>query len=278
MPRADILTVQDVHVRRGQSQLLHAVNWQVREREHWVVLGANGSGKTTLLKVLLGLMSPSAGEITLLTHRYGAADWRDVRRSIGMVSSALHAHIPAGELALATVISGRYAQLDFWGSATRADVRAARQALGSLRVAHVADRPWGWLSQGERQRVLIARALVAKPRLLILDEPCAGLDPVARTDFLASIDDLATTTRAPTLVLVTHHVEEITPAFSHVLVLTEGRVAAAGPRDVVLQGKILSAAFGRPLRLRRRGSGWSLTVAPSPLSAGRTSRRAPPGS
>jgi iron complex transport system ATP-binding protein len=233
----------------------------VQPGQHWVVLGPNGSGKTSLLKVLTGLMSPSAGQIRVGGRRYGATDWREVRQAIGLVSSALQMHVPPTEFAIETVISGRYDQLDLWAPVTEGDRRAARVQLRALGIVDRANRPWAYLSQGERQRVLIARALVARPRLLILDEPCAGLDPVARADFLAGVDGLARSPRAPTLVFVTHHVEEIMPAFTHVLVLAEGRVAAAGPRDDVLTGANLSRAFGRALQLRRSRRGWALTVA-----------------
>ncbi|HEX2100122.1 MAG TPA: ATP-binding cassette domain-containing protein, partial [Candidatus Synoicihabitans sp.] len=161
MPSTPILAVDHVRVQRGAVRLLDEVSWRVQAGEHWVVLGANGSGKTSLLRVLMGFLSPSAGEIDVLGHRYGATDWREVRPAIGLVSSALHAHIPGGEPAEETVISGRYAQLDFWGEATAADRSTARRALRQMNAAMLADRPWAWLSQGERQRVLIARALVA---------------------------------------------------------------------------------------------------------------------
>src|SRR5690606_37423473 len=136
----------------------------------------------------------------------GRTDWREIRRHLGLVTSALQGHIPGGEPALETVISGRYDQLDFWGTATPADERAARRRLRDLHAAEIADRPWAYLSQGERQRVLIARALAARPRILVLDEPCAGLDPVARADFLRSVEAITHLKRAPSIVLVTHHV------------------------------------------------------------------------
>jgi len=241
--------------------MLDRLTWRIQPGEQWVVLGANGSGKTSLLRVLMGFLSPTHGSLRVLGRAHGRTDWRDVRPLLGLVSSALHAHIPPAEPAVETVISGRYAQLDFWGEATPADDRAARRELHRLGAEGLVDRPWAWLSQGERQRVLIARALVARPRLLILDEPCAGLDPVARADFLQRIDALAGSRRAPALIFVTHHVEEITPAFSHVLILGAGRVIAAGPKDEVLTSAHLSTAYGQPVRLRRRVDGWQLTVA-----------------
>jgi iron complex transport system ATP-binding protein len=248
-----VLDVTGVRVVRGRTTILHDVAWRVRPGEHWVILGANGSGKTSLLKVLNGHLPPTAGEIAVLGQRYGASDWRELRLKIGVVMSAFAVAIPPAEVALDTVISGKFAQLDLWARVSRADRRAALRLLRLTGAGRIAAREWVYLSQGERQRVLIARALMAKPRLLILDEPCAGLDPVARNDFLRLVERLARRRRGPALVLVTHHVEEITPAFSHVLLLRGGRVLASGPRDRLLTSRHLSATFGAPLRLIRAG-------------------------
>jgi iron complex transport system ATP-binding protein len=253
-----VLDVTGVRVARGRTTILHDVAWRVRPGEHWVILGANGSGKTSLLKVLNGHLPPTAGEIAVLGQRYGASDWRELRLKIGVVMSAFAVAIPPAEVALDTVISGKFAQLDLWARVSRADRRAALRLLRLTGAGRIAAREWVYLSQGERQRVLIARALMAKPRLLILDEPCAGLDPVARNDFLRLVERLARRRRGPALVLVTHHVEEITPAFSHVLLLRGGRVLASGPRARLLTSRHLSATFGAPLRLTRAGRRYQL--------------------
>jgi len=255
---APVLEISGLTVRRGDAVLLRDVAWRVGRGEHWVILGPNGCGKTSLLKALTGYLPPSAGEIAVLGRRYGRSDWRELRRSIGLVTSALQMQIPVLEPAIDTVMSGRYAQLDLWARTTRADRAAARRALRQAGIAALEERPWLYLSQGERQRVLIARALVAEPRLLILDEPCAGLDPVARARFLRLVDRLARRRATPALVLVTHHVEEITPGFTHVLLLRRGRVLAAGPREEVLTARNLSRAFGARLALRRSRDGLRL--------------------
>ena len=261
-PPPPLLEVRGLTVARGRTTLLDAVNWRVGRGEHWVILGPNGCGKTSLLRALTGYLSPSAGEITLLGGRYGETDRRELRLRLGLVTSALQASVPQEETALETVISGKYAQLDLWVNFTRADRTAALRWLRFTGGRALAERPWGVLSQGERQRVLIARALMARPKLLILDEPCAGLDPVAREDFLNFLGVLARRRAAPSLVLVTHHVEEITPVFTHALVLRAGRVVAAGPRDRVLTGGVLTRAFGAPVLLTKRGGRLRLALRP----------------
>lgn len=248
-----VLALRGLRVERGRTTILRDLDWRIVRGEHWVILGANGSGKTSLLKALTGFLSPTAGEFSLLGQRYGASDWRDLRLRIGVVTSAFAASIPPSEVALDTVVSGKFAQLDLWHRVARADRAAAARWLRFVGLGPLATREWAWLSQGERQRVLIARALMARPRLLILDEPCAGLDPVAREHFLQFVEKLARRPRAPTLVLVTHHVEEIMPSFTHTLLLRAGQVLAAGPRTEVLTAKNLSTTFSARLRLTQSG-------------------------
>lgn len=256
-----ILEVSGLRVRRGATLILNRINWCVGRGEHWVMLGANGSGKTSLLRALTGYLAPTGGDLHLLGGHFGASDWRELRLHIGVVTNSFGTLIPLCETALDTVVSGKFAQLDLWARVSPADRTAARRQLGRVGAAHLARREWQYLSQGERQRVLIARALMARPKLLILDEPCAGLDPVAREDFLRLIDQLATKRRGPALVLVTHHVEEITPAFTHVLLLRAGRVVAAGPRRRVLHSANLTRIFGRRVRLVQTGRSLRLQVA-----------------
>ena len=249
-----VLELRGLRIERGYTKILRGVDWRILPGEHWVILGANGSGKTSLLKALTGFLSPTAGEFSVLGQRYGASDWRELRLKIGIVTSSFIAVIPPAEIALDTVISGKFAQLDLWHRVTRADRAAATRWLRFVGLAYLAGREWACLSQGERQRVLIARALMARPRLLILDEPCAGLDPVARDNFLRFLETLARRrARTPALVLVTHHVEEITPAFTHALLLRAGQVVAAGPRATVLNSANLAITFGSRLKLSRTG-------------------------
>lgn len=258
--RPAILDVSKLRIQRGATVILDDVTWRVEWGQHWAILGANGSGKTSLLSALTGYLPPTDGKITVLERQYGRADWRELRKEIGLVSSSVRQMMADSEPALETVVSGKYAMIDLWGRIKPADRRSALRILKQIECAHLADRPWLYLSQGERQRVLIGRALMARPRLLILDEPCAGLDPVAREHFLQFLQRLGRRPSAPTLLLVTHHVEEIMPAFSHVLMLKAGRVLAAGRKRAVLTSKLFSEAFETLVRLRTRGDRYQLTV------------------
>lgn len=262
-----ILEVAGIRVERGRTAILRGIDWRVLPGENWVILGPNGCGKTSLLKALTGFLSPTAGQISVLGQRYGASDWRELRLKIGVVTSAFAASIPPSEIARDTVISGKYAQLDLWQRVTTPDRNAARKLLELVGLSALEKREWAYLSQGERQRVLIARALMAQPRLLILDEPCAGLDPIAREKFLRFLETFARGRHRgekASLVLVTHHVEEIMPSFSHALLLREGRVIAAGPRAATLTSARLSDAFGAPVKLARAGDRYQLRFTAAP--------------
>ena len=261
-----LIAVDGLTVHREQTVILDRVSWSMFPGEHWVLLGANGSGKTSLLMALTGYLMPTAGGIRVLGRTFGETDRRDLRRHIGIVSSNLRQRIEENESAREVVASGKYAMLNFWGPLTRADRRDGHAWLERVGCAALARRPWAVLSQGERQRVLIARALIASPRLLILDEPCAGLDPVARERFLAFVDALTRDPSGPSLILVTHHIEEITPGFTHALLLGGGRTLAAGPRRQVLTASHLSRVFAEPVRLQNRHGRLSLRF-PHPPAA-----------
>jgi len=253
-----------VTVRRGDTVLLDRVDWTVLPGEHWVILGANGSGKTSLLNTLSGFLQPTAGTVDVLGHRFGETDWKPLRRQIGVINHTVGDWIQDGETALEVAVGGLHGQINYWGRLGRSDVAAARKALSACGLAEAADRTWRQLSQGERQRLLIARARLASFRILVLDEPCAGLDPLARHWFLEFMSGLAQDDAddAPTLFLVTHHVEEITAGFSHVLLLRGGRVVASGPRDRVLTAAHLSEVYGCPVRLTRRSGRHALEIVP----------------
>ncbi len=257
-----VLKISDLRIQRDKTIVLDDVSWEIKFGEHWVILGANGCGKTSLLSTLMGYFAPTAGEIELLGEKYGHTDWRELRKNIGLVSSSVRQMMAESEPALDTVASGKYAMIDFWGTPNRTDRLQARKILKQIGCEYLADRPWYFLSQGERQRILIGRALMAKPALLILDEPCAGLDPVAREQFLHFLQQLGKNKNSPALVLVTHHVEEIKNVFSHVLLLKSGKVFAAGKKQTVLTSKNISATFNAPVKLKSNRAGFSLSVRP----------------
>src|SRR6185503_2315085 len=262
-PKRPILEISGLRIQRSETVILDDISWRVERGQHWVILGANGSGKTSLLSALTGYLMPTAGELSVLDESYGQSDWRELRKHIGLVSSSVRQMMHDEEPALETVISGKYAMIDLWGQTTARDRAAGRRLLKQIECAHLADRPWLVLSQGERQRVLLGRALMAKPRLLILDEPCAGLDPAAREHFLQFLQRLGRRKKGPTLALVTHHVEEIMPVFSHALLLKAGAVLANGRKKDALGSRSLSDAFKSSVSLRKTNGRYSLTVAPA---------------
>lgn len=247
------------YVANGKT-ILHAINWVVEAGEHWAILGPNGCGKTTLLKLACGYIWPNAGgEI----YRNGETltNLRELRKSIGWVTANLPAQIPAREAVLRTVVSGKFAQIGyleaFGGEASRRDYRVAEQLLEEMGCGDLGRQEFGTLSQGEQQKVLIARARMTRPYLILLDEPCAGMDPGARENFLATLHALGKQKRIPALIFVTHHVEEILPLFKKTLVLRAGRVLHAGPTRRVLQSGVLDDLYDIAFTLvRRKGRYW----------------------
>ncbi|MDR3228335.1 MAG: ATP-binding cassette domain-containing protein, partial [Puniceicoccales bacterium] len=223
--------------------------------------GANGSGKTSLLAVLTGYLAESGGTVSLAGATRGADDWREVRKRVGIVSAVLARMISDDEPALSVVVGGRGATLNLWAEPSAPERLAALALMRRTGCAAVAGQVWATLSQGERQRVLISRALCSGLAVLVLDEPCAGLDPVARERFLRMLGKLSVGPGAVPLVFVTHHVEEITPLFTHALLLRKGRVLASGPLAATLTSANLSALFGVSARLRKTNGRYALSVA-----------------
>jgi iron complex transport system ATP-binding protein len=252
-----VLQFVDVTVRRGSATLLDGVNWTVEEDERWAVLGPNGAGKTTLLQIAAAHMHPSSGTAYVLGERLGAVDVFELRPRIGLASSFLAERIPGPELVRDVVVSAGYSVLGRWREAYgRLDVRRAVSLLDRVGVGAFAERTFGTLSQGEKARVQIARALMTDPELLLLDEPAAGMDLGGREDLLRRLNRFAEDPDAPASVLVTHHVEELPTGITHALLLREGRVVASGlARDVLTDGP-LSETFGLPLRVERSAGRW----------------------
>ena len=243
-----VLMMSGVRVVRDGAVLLAGVDWTVREGERWVVLGPNGAGKTTLLQVAAATLFPSAGTVELLGERFGATDLSELRTRVGLSSSSLADRVPPHEKALDVVVTAAYGVLGRWSERYDAgDVARAQELLNHTGMRAFADRRFGTLSEGERKRVLLARALMTDPELMLLDEPAAGLDLGAREALLRLLTRLAEDEDAPPTVLVTHHVEEVPVGTTHALLLARGAVVAAGPVDDVLTGRLLSRAFGLPL-------------------------------
>ncbi|MGC4805209.1 ABC transporter ATP-binding protein [Micromonospora sp. DT233] len=260
---ADLVVDLDaVGVRRSGTALLHDVTWRVELDERWVVLGPNGAGKTTLLSLAAGRLHPTTGTAHVLGERIGRTDVNELRTRIGLSTAALAERVPAEERVLDVVVTAAWAVVGRWReSYDRTDTARAHALLGQFGIGHLADRAYGTLSEGERKRVQIARALMTDPELLLLDEPAAGLDLGGREDLVARLAELAYDPDAPALVLVTHHVEEIPPGFTHALLLREGGVVAEGLLTDTLTAENLSKTFGLPLTVDRVGDRWAARAA-----------------
>ena len=251
MAETDLLIeFRNATLRRGGRTLVGPVDWAVELDERWVIMGPNGAGKTSLLRIAAAAEHPSSGTADILGERLGRVDTAELRARIGLSSSSVGQRIPGQELVRDLVVSASYAVLGRWReSYAELDYQRAIDMLESMGAEHLADRTYETLSEGERKRVLIARALMTDPELLLLDEPAAGLDLGGREELVARLTDLAADPDAPALVLVTHHVEEIPPGFSHGMLLSAGRVVAAGLLPEVLTAENLSAAFGQAIAL-----------------------------
>jgi iron complex transport system ATP-binding protein len=247
-----------VAVRRGPTTLLADVDWAVELDERWVVLGPNGAGKTTLLRLAAAELHPTEGVVHVLGERLGRVNVFELRPRIGLSSASLGLRVPGDEQVRDVVVSAGYGVLGRWRERyDSADTDRADELLDLMGVRPLADRRFGTLSEGERKRTLIARALMTDPELLLLDEPAAGLDLGGREDLVGRLAALAADPDAPASVLVTHHVEEIPVGYSHVLLLRAGQVVAAGLLEDVLTDENLSATFGLPLALARRRGRWT---------------------
>jgi iron complex transport system ATP-binding protein len=260
------LALDDVSVSIGGRPVLRGITWQVHDGERWVVLGRNGCGKTTLLRIASLTLHPSSGEVAVLGEVLGRTDVRSLRPRIGLASAAMADRLRPGLVARDVVMTARFGALEPWWDEYTDDDRARAEALlAGLGVGSLVDQAFGTLSSGERQRVQLARLLMNDPGLLLLDEPTAGLDLGGREDLVAALDDLAAVEGGPPMVLVTHHVEEIPTRFTHVLLLRDGEVLAAGPIADTLDRAGLSACFGLDLELEHAAGRWFARAA-SPRS------------
>ncbi|CAH0179992.1 ABC transporter ATP-binding protein [Microbacterium sp. Bi121] len=248
MPSA--LDFTDVVVRRDGRNIVDHVTWQVADDQRWVVLGPNGAGKTTLLQLADTLMHPTSGSVEILGETLGRTDVFEIRPRIGFASTAMAKRIPREESVLNVVLTAAYSVTGRWNEQyENIDERRALRVLGEWKLDHLADRTFGTLSDGEQKRVQIARAVMTDPELLVLDEPTASLDLGAREELLGLLSGYASSPTTPAMVMVTHHVEEIPVGFTHVLLLRDGGVVAAGPIEQTLTADALTEAFGMPITL-----------------------------
>jgi iron complex transport system ATP-binding protein len=246
-----VVELAGITIVRGEARLLDGIDWTVDETDRWVVIGPNGAGKTTLLQVLAAQMHPSSGVVGLLGEVLGTVDVFELRPRIGLTSAALADKLPRSERVSDVVVSASYAVMGRWREEyDELDHQRAKELLAELAIDHLADRTFGTLSEGERKRVQIARALMTDPELMLLDEPAAGLDLTGREQLVRSLSSIATAEGAPAMVLVTHHVEEIPPGFTHAMLLKQGRVVAAGPIEQALTSETLSDTFDLALTLQ----------------------------
>jgi iron complex transport system ATP-binding protein len=249
---ASVLELSDVSVVRDGNRILDSITWAVDSDERWVVLGPNGAGKTTLLSIASASIHPSSGTAKVLEDTLGKVDVFELRPRIGFASTALARKVPAGETVLDVVLTAAYSVTGRWNEEyDDIDSRRARRVLAEWKLDHLEERRFGSLSDGEQKRVQIARAVMTDPELLLLDEPAASLDLGAREELLQLLGGYASSPQAPGIVMVTHHVEEIPRAFTHALLLKDGRIQAAGPLDEVITAENLSATFGMDITVER---------------------------
>jgi iron complex transport system ATP-binding protein len=267
----EVLNFRDVTVLRGGRPIVDRLDWQVTEDQRWVVLGPNGAGKTTILQLAGAQIHPTSGRVEVLGEALGSVDVFDLRPRIGLASASLAERIPADERVRDVVVTAAWAVTGRGlESYEDPDTSRARDVLGLVGADALSERLFGTLSEGERKRVQIARALMTDPELLLLDEPAAGLDLGAREDLVTRLAGIATDRWAPAQVLVTHHVEEIPAGFTHVLLLRDGRAVASGPIHEVLTGRSLSETFGIRLRSGQvRGRYWARAVPADLVARGR---------
>jgi iron complex transport system ATP-binding protein len=257
---SSIIDVSNIVFLRGERRILDNVTWRVEPNRHWALLGANGSGKTTLLKIITGYEWPTAGTVTVLGETFGQCNLPLLRKRIGYVSSAIEHTVPPIDTAADVVASGIDASVGVYREFSQAERSRCLACLSAMGVERFADQRYGLLSQGEKQRVLIARALVAGPGLMILDEPCVGLDPLAREQFLDDLATLAARPDAPTMIFVTHHIDEIRPWITDVAVLKNGRMLATGIVAEILTDRVLGDAFACRCDVRQVGPRYYLEL------------------
>ena len=254
----EVLALDNVSVTRGDKTIIDSISLTVRDGERWVVLGPNGAGKTTVLQLATGRMYPTSGEVHILGEKLGRLDVAELRSRVGLASSALEGRIQGRERVKDVVMTAAYGMIGRWREAyDDFDETRAEDLLAAFGVAHLAERTFGTLSEGERKRVQVARALMSDPELLLLDEPAGGLDLGGREELMWALTEIAGDHRSPVIMLVTHHVEEIPAGFTHALLLRDGKKVADGPLEETLTPHLLSETFGLELEVERHRGRWA---------------------
>jgi iron complex transport system ATP-binding protein len=254
---ASVLELSDVSFVRNGNRILDSITWTVGDTDRWVILGPNGAGKSTILQLAAAATHPSSGTVDVLGERVGKVDVFDLRTRIGLAATGLARRIPAWEKVGDVVLTAAYAVTGRWRERYESqDLDRAAEVMDAWDLTELSTRTFGTLSDGERKRVQIARAVMTDPELMLLDEPAGSLDLGARESLLESLEEYASSSLAPAIVMVTHHVEEIPPGFTHAMLLSAGRVTAAGPLAEVLTDDNLTAAFGVPLQVRHEDGRW----------------------
>jgi len=257
-PEGPRLALNDVALVRDGTLVLDAIGWKVEAHQRWVVIGSNGAGKTSLLRIAALTLHPTRGSVSVVGETLGHCDVREVRSRIGFAGATVAASLEPRMTALEVVMTGIHAALaPWWHTFTSLDRSHSLELLDRFESAHLADHGFSTLSSGERQRVLLARTLIRDPEIVFLDEPTAGLDVGGREQLVSDLAKLASDQAAPPVVLVTHHLEEIPPGFTHALALRRGRVSASGEIAAVLDDAVLSETFGLELRVERAGDRWA---------------------
>ncbi|MFF2290021.1 ABC transporter ATP-binding protein [Peribacillus butanolivorans] len=248
----NVISLKNINWKRNGNQILNGVSWEVQTGEHWALLGLNGSGKTSLLKMITGYQWPnSGGEVSVLGNIFGKTNIPELRKSIGWVSSSLDQEYQSrpNDTALEVVLSGKFASIGLYEEITENDVKKANKLLDQFRIKHLSNQFIQSLSQGEKRKAMIARGLMSSPRLLILDEPCNGLDIYSKEELLTTIEDLTAAPNGPTILYVTHHIEEIVPSITHALLINSGNVIAKGDKKNTLTESLLEKTFRVPITL-----------------------------
>jgi iron complex transport system ATP-binding protein len=248
-----ILHMVNVSWKRKNEEILRDISWDIHAGEHWCLVGLNGSGKTTLLNMMNGYIWPTEGSISVLGHTYGKINIPEFRKRIGWVSSSLQQKFYGHETAEEIVLSGKFATIGLHEHVKEEDIKQAVRLIEEFGCGKLIGREFATLSQGEQQKIQIARSLMAAPDVLILDEPCTGLDILAREQVLMMIQSITSQQQPPTLIYVTHHIEEILPCFTHTLLLKNGEVYKSGETEEILTAETLSDFFEAPIEVRQQG-------------------------